>query len=1039
MVFKIKEYIYKKTIFMKKMIMLALLCIINTQQANSQTTNLTGNITGSSGEYLAGVSIVVKGTTSGVVSDNNGQYTIKAPNKGEILVFSYLGFITQEIVYEGQVQINVVLEDESVGLDEVVVVGYGVQRKRDLTGAVSSIKLEDTPVATFSTVSHALAGKAAGMRVTQSSAQVGGGSKFRIRGETSPKDGAGNEPLIIIDGFPVTSGSDLESGSRYKAGSTDNLLESINPNDIASIEILKDASSTAIYGSRAGHGVIIITTKRGRQGQMRVNYSGNLSVQNMKNGYQMLNAKEYMEHWNKVEKEKYMQQYGQDIYKDYITPTPNPPEFKPRYSIARIENAKTTDYFNEVTRTGIQQSHNMSITGGSESTQYMASINYFDQQGVIKNNNMERLTANVNLDQQISRYVKTGVSFNMSRNRYDNVPLGDNEWENSGIIVSAVRFAPFVPVRDENGKYSLNLDMTQVPNPVSLLEIVDNTTKDRLLGSAYIQVEPIKNLIIKASLGADRKYAKRKAYLPTTTLAGAAVNGSANISQEDMLDYLMDLTANYKLAINNHSLTALVGYSYQQFNTEGVSAGNTNFPIDGFIYNNLYAGNGAKPSVNSWASKSSLGSYFGRINYSFKGKYLLTATIRADGDSDFNPDYRWGYFPSASVGWRFSDEEFMQSLSSVISNGKLRAGYGQTGNSNVGNRILDAYGAGESFVFGDNGTTGVRVKRLGNPALTWETTSEFNVGLDLGFVNNRINVSMEYYNRVISDLLVTSKDLLSYHEITTMADNIGKTRGTGCELTLNTINISNEKMFWSTDVTVSTYRDRWEERDPTVKLAVYESAKDPIRPIFRYRSDGLLAVGEKAPVWQPALLPGQIKLKNLADEKDSSNILDQYDRELIGSEDPAFTFGFNNTLRYRNFDLNVYFYGEVGRLRGASYYDNWVAGQSGNNFQNLSRGTFDSWFHDNKNTTQPSVLEDIYANRVNDYWLKKISYIRCRNITLGYTVPVSKKILNSIRVYADVNNPFVITNWNGVDPETDNDRYAYPNVTSFSLGIDISF
>jgi TonB-linked SusC/RagA family outer membrane protein len=1024
---------------MKKMILLALLCLFNIQQVFSQTASLTGMIIEASGEPLPGVSIVVKGTTSGVVSDNNGNYSIKAPEKGVVIIFSCLGYLTQEIEYNGQTQINVTMESETLGLDEIVVVGYGVQKKRDLTGAVSSIKLDDAPIATFSTVSHALAGKASGMRVTQNSAQVGGGTKFRIRGETSIS--AGNEPLIIIDGFPVTSSSNLGSGSRYNAGSTDNLLESLNPNDIASIEVLKDASSTAIYGSRAGHGVIIVTTKRGRQGQMKINYSGNLSVQNMKNGYKMLNAKEYLEHWNKVERERYLQKYGLDIYAGYMKTDPSPPPFVPRYSAAQIKDAKTTDYFKEVTRMGIQHSHNLSMTGGSDNTQYMASINYFDQQGVIKKNNMERLTANINLDQQMSKYVKGGISLNLSRNRYDNVPLGDAEWENSGIIVSAVRFAPYVPVRDSKGKYSLNPDMTQVPNPVSLLEIVDNTTKDRLLGSVYLQVEPVKNLLLKASLGADRKYAKRKSYIPTTTLAGAAVNGDADISQEDMSDYLMDLTANYSLTIGKHYLTALAGYSYQQFNYEGVYAGNTDFPINGFLYNNLVVGNGAKPSVDSWAGKSSLGSYFGRINYSFMGKYLLTATIRADGNSDFNPKYRWGYFPSVSVGWRFSDEAFMEPLSEIISNGKLRGGYGQTGNSNVGNRILDAYGASGGFVFGETAYTGVNVIRLGNPKLTWETTSELNVGLDLGFFNNRINASLEYYDRTISDLLVTNKGLLSYNEITKIASNIGKTHGHGFELTLNTINVTNSNWFWSTDLTVSLYRDRWEERDPEWKPAAYQSAKDPIRPIFKYQADGLMAVGEKAPAWMPDLLPGQIKLKNRRDEEGSPNIINQYDRVFLGTEDPDFSFGFNNTLRYKNFDLNVYFYGEVGRWRGASYYDNWVSGQTGNNFENVSRGTFNSWFHDNRNTKQPNVLANTYATRVNesDYWYKKISYIRCRNITLGYTVPISKAILNSVRVYADVNNPFVITNWNGVDPETDNDRYAYPNVTSFSFGIDISF
>jgi TonB-linked SusC/RagA family outer membrane protein len=1019
------------------MLLIAFSQVVAAENADNQKgRKITGVVKDEAGEPLIGVNVAVKGTMTGVVTDMNGAFTLEAP-ENTILKISYIGYLGQEITVGGESHFPVTLHEDTLSLDEVVVVGYGVQKKRDLTGAVSSIKMDDAPVGTFSTVSHALAGKAAGLRVTQGSAQVGGGATFRIRGETSIS--AGNSPLIIIDGFPVSASSNLASGNRYSAGSIDNVLESINPGDIESIEVLKDASSTAIYGSRAGHGVIIVTTKRGKQGKTKVNYSGNFGVQRMRNAYDMLDAKEYMQHWNKVEFEKYLKNNGVGIYGKYITPKKDVKPFVPRYSDAQIADAKTTDWFREVTRTGFQQSHNLSLGGGNESTQYSASLNYFTQKGVIKKNNMDRMTVNVNLDQRISQYVKTGLSLNLSRNQYDNVPLGDNEWENSGIIVSAVRFAPGVPVRNENGEYSKNPDMGQIPNPVSLLEITDKTTKDRVLGSAYLQVEPIEGLILKASLGVDRKDAKRKNYLPTTTIAGAANNGTAYIAQDDKMDYLMDLTANYTKAIGQHSLNALVGYSYQEFNNEGVSAGNYNFPIDGFLYNNIGAGAGAKPSVGSWASKSALGSYFGRINYSFMGKYLLTATVRADGASNFNPDYRWGYFPSVSAGWRFSDEAFMNALSGILSNGKLRGGYGQTGNSNVGNRILDTYGIGDRFVFGEAGYTGVKATQLGNPKLTWETTSEWNIGLDLGFLNNRINASLEYYDRVISDLLVTSKPLLSYNEITSIASNIGKTQGQGVELTLNTVNITNKEWLWTTDMTLSTYKDRWKERDPKWKPAAYESVNDPIRAIFRYRSDGLMKAGETVPAWQPALLPGQIKLKNLHDEKGSENVLDQYDKVLIGSSDPAFTFGFNNSVKYGRIDLNIYLYGEAGRWRSESYYDDWVAGNTGNNFINISRGTLDSWFHDNSKTRRPNVIASRYASYGSDYWLKKISFVRCRNITVGYALPVAKRIANSIRLYADVNNPFVITNWNGVDPETDANRYSYPNVTSFSLGVDISF
>ena len=995
---------------------------------------ISGVVSDSHGEPIIGANILVKGTTNGVITDLDGKFSLSA-TEDAVLLITYIGYVNQNVPVKGQTYFNITLKEDAQNLDEVVVVGYGVQKKRDLSGAISSIKMTDTPVGTFSTVTHALAGKAAGLQVTQNSAQVGGASTFRIRGATSVN--AGNDPLFIVDGFPVSTSSTLESDRNYyKTGSVDNILSSINPNDIESIEVLKDASATAIYGSRAGHGVVIITTKRGKAGAPKVTYSGNFSVQSVKNNYKMLDAKGYMTERNRYLYEYWMSQNGQGIYADYITTKPDPEAYVPRYTDAQIAAAKTTDWLDEVTRTGTQQSHNVSLTGGSEKMQYAASLNYFTQKGVVKNNAMDRFTMKVNLDQELSKYVKTGFSFHLSRNQYDNTQLGDSDWENAGIIPAALRFDPSVPVRDENGNYSLFPDMTQYPNPVSLLEISDKTINDRVLANGYLQAEPVKGLTIKATLGFDRRYDKNKSYVPNSTMYGAAVGGRAVILQRDNMDYLMELTANYTKEFGNHNLTALVGYSYQQFNTERVNAGNTDFSIDGFLYNNLGAGSGAKPYVGSSAKKSAMGSYFGRLNYSYLGKYLLTATVRADGQSDFDPDYRWGYFPSVSAAWRFSDEEFMKSFSHILSNGKLRVSYGQTGNSNIGNYILSAYGVVSGWVFGNDGYMATAVTKLGNRKLTWETTSEFNIGLDLGFLNNRISVSMEYYNRIISDLLVSGKPLPSYNEINRMAANMGKTQGRGFELTLNTVNIANKDWTWNTDFTFATFEDRWYERDPNWTPAAYESKRDPIRSHYVYLSDGLLQAGEKAPAWQETLLPGQIKLKNLYDEEGAPNKLNQYDQVFLGSQDPKCTVGFNNTVRYKNLDFNIYFYGEFGRLRGASYYDAWVTAHGGN-LTNLSQRTLMSYSHDNQNTTVPNLVNSAYG--VGDYYFKKINYLRCRNITLGYTIPVSKSIANNIRVSANVNNPFVFTNWNGVDPETDTANYSYPNVTTFSLGVDISF
>jgi TonB-linked SusC/RagA family outer membrane protein len=1002
-------------------------------------TTVKGTVLDKFGEAVIGANVMEKGTTNGVITDIDGKFTLQVASNNSVLQISFIGYTPQEITVGDRTSLSITLKEADLALEEVVVVGYGVQKKRDLTGAVSSVKLSDAPVATFSTVSHALAGKAAGLRVIQNSAQVGGGSTFTIRGATSIN--AGNSPLFIIDGFPVSSSASLGSGNRYDAGSTDNILESINPNDIESIEVLKDASATAIYGSRAGHGVIIITTKRGKQGEkLKVSYSGNASVQTISNGYDMLNGAEYRQQVNRVLYERWLRNNGQGIYAGYITPKDNPEPFVPKYSEADIANAPNVDWLGAVTRTGVQHSHNVSLTGGSDRSQYLASVNYFTQEGIVKNNKLDRLSVAVNDDYKISEFVKTGISLNLNRNQYDNVPLGTSGNEYAGIIASAVRFDPAQPVRDANGEYSIFPAMAQWPNPVSLLEITDHTTKDRLLLSGYIQAEPVKGLILKVNAGFDRKYAKRANYLPHTTKYGAAEGGSANISADDDLDRLLDLTASYNTTINDHSLTALVGYSYQDFYNEGFSAGNYDFAIDGFTYNNLDFGNGIKPSVSSWASKSALGSYFGRLNYSFKGKYLLTATIRADGASNFSPEHRWGYFPSASLGWRFSDEDFLGATKDFLSNGKLRIGYGETGNSNVGNRTIDYFGPGGSWVFGNTPSTGVKASQLGNKELTWETTSEFNAGLDVGFFDNRINLTVEYYNRVISDLLVTGKSLMSYNEITTIAANIGKTQGQGFELTLNTYNIQNRDFKWTTDATFSTYRDRWLERDPDWKPNAYESETDYIRSIFRYYSDGLLQVGEAAPAWQKSLMPGQIKMKDVSGPDGTPDgVLDQYDRYLLGSEDPAFSFGFNNTFKYRRFDLNFYFYGEVGRWRGRSYYNDWTFYFNTDEI-NMSRQNINAWSHDNLSSSIPSILKSDYAtSHTDDYFYKKISFARCRNITLGYTFTLPKNLISNIRAYLNIGNPFVLTNWDGIDPETDNGAYSYPNVRTYSLGLDISF
>lgn len=1003
--------------------------IVITPLQKNTVKKIEGTVKDASGTPVIGATVMVKGTTTGTITDYDGNFSIDA-QEGAVLEFSYIGYQSQQVKALAGKNLSIILKEDTEVLDEVVVVGYGTMKKANLTGAVSVMDMKETELSSVSTVSHALAGKAAGLRVNQVSAQPGGGSTFNIRGAAST--GAGNEPLFVIDGFPVSSSSTLSSGNIYEAGTTDNVLSSLNPDDIESITVLKDAASTAIYGARAGHGVILITTKRGKSHKAKVTYSGAASVQVARSNYKVLDTRTYMDMRNKQEYEEYLKSYGLGIYEGYVSKPENGiiPQFNPRYSNDQILNASGTDWLDEVMRIGYMHQHNVSVNGGTESTRYLASVNYMNQEGIVKNNGFSRFSARVNLDQNINKFISLGLTANYSQNTYNNVPLGDGQNENSGILTSAIQSNPANPIYDENGNFFIDPLRSTAPNPVSLLGIQDKTVLDRLIGSAFAILKPFNGMELKLQLGADKSFQKRSSYIPKTTLEGQKNNGEANISQEDRSTYLMELTAQYTKVIGDHSLKALVGYSFQKFKTAGVYSGNKDFITDSFGYNNLGYGGFAKPSVGSWASINSIASVFGRINYSYKDRYLLEATLRSDGASNFTPENRWGYFPSISAGWLISEENFMSSTSSWLSQLKLRASYGQTGNSNVGYRINDYYAVGNNTLIGNVNSVGVYAAGLGNPDLTWETTSEFNIGLDLEFLKNRFRISAEYFKRKITDLLVTDKKLLSYNEVGTIAANQGATQSQGVEVTINTANFSTKNFDWNTTLTLSHYNDRWLDRGEGWISQPYQKENDPIRAWWSYEALGILKPGEKAPEAQPDLVPGMMKLK----DQNGDNIINQYDLVYMDNGDPKIIYGLNNSFRYKNFDFNIYFYGEAGRKRGESYYESWTRMDNGINVSTYSYNSFNS---NNLESEEPTYVRG--GDGWGDYYVKPIYYIRCGNITLGYRVPINKNICENLRIYVDINNPFVITNWTGLDPETDNGSFPYPNITSYNIGLSLSF
>lgn len=1031
--------------------------IIITPNASNETTvaqqqkkNISGVVVDTNGEPVIGANVLVKGLILGTVTDADGKFNLEVPDKS-VLSVSYIGYISQEIRVGSASKYDIILKEDSKSLEEVVVIGYGTVKKSNLTGAITQIKSDDLPQTANMSLGQMMTGKAAGMQVSLSSAQPGGGVWVQIRGNAA--GGAGNKgPLYVIDGYPIsTDNIEPESGNRYNSGSK-SPLNNLNPADIASIEILKDASATAIYGARAANGVVLITTKRGKEGEKpKVQYSGSVSMQKRVKQIDMLNGPDFMQETNRVLYEDWMSVNKIGPYGNVDPSTVKNP-YEPKYSDKQIADAQTTDWLGAVERNGVMTQHNLSLTGGTDKTSYYISGSYFDQQGVIKNNGIKRYSGRANFDQKLGKYIKTGVNFNLSQVNSDNVALGSGQNEDAGVIRAAMNANPTIPIYDKEGNYMLDPDQPYLANSVSLLDISDESTVNQLLGNFYLIVTPFEGLDVKMNAGFQQEKGERNTYVPKTTLYGAKAGGEASKSLSNRSSKLFDITASYmKTFAEKHTLSAMAGYSYQHFSSNGFNAGNSRFITDAFKWNSLSSGENTKPTVGSFGNEEVLGSVFARLNYNFDDRYLISATMRGDASSKFAKNHKWGYFPSVAVAWRMINEKFM-SEQEIVSDLKWRVSLGQTGNSNIGNNALALYETGKNYNFGDQQSIGVAQSQLANPNLKWETTTELNVGLDFGFFKNRITGSMEFFTRRISDLL-DKKILMQYNPINEVMANIGAKGSKGFELGINTRNLIGE-FQWSTDFVFSLYRDRWLERNPQWKKAIYENEKDMLNSYYNYLSDGLIQPSDMNPdgtcrlPHMPNAKPGMIKYKDVNGRDGNGNLvagpdgkLDDADIIYQGTKTSKFYLGFGNTFVYKGFDLNIFFYGYFGRKLENPAYD-WYLKRSWflKDGVNMATAVKDRWAHDNPNGRFPNSMMNPYE-KDSDFWLENANFLRCKNITLGYTLPKIKnldKVIQNLRVYGDVQNPFVITKYSGVDPEMDG-MAAYPTQLTVSFGVDITF
>jgi TonB-linked SusC/RagA family outer membrane protein len=1001
-----------------------------------QQAVLTGKVTSNKGEPLPGVTIVVKGTIVGTSTDNAGNYSLTSPENNGILVFSFIGMLPQEVPFSGSGTLNVTLQEDKKALEEVVVIGYGTQKKSDLTGSVSSLRDKDFNPGANASVDQMMLGRSAGVQINQTSSEPGGGVSIRVRGASSLN--AGNEPLYVIDGLPLDNSAPLSSSSGGAGVGTNrnprNPLNSINPNDIASIEILKDASATAIYGSRGANGVVLITTKRGAKGRTGVSYDFNAGIQSVPNRLDVLNASEYIQFMN-------------DLAKD----EGRAPEFS-QADIAAV--GAGTDWQDQIYRKAPLSSHNISVSGGDDNTTFFSSLNYFDQEGVLKNSGIKKYIARINLERKLGAKALVGINFNTSLVKDKNSIDGVNNNENAGPINSALLYDPTEPVYAADGRFSQSKNLT-INNPMSLVEgITSDNVTNRTMGSIFVKYTLLPGLDAKLNFGSDRQSSRRDLFNSTLTLNGASARGIANVATLERSNVLLEYTMNYNKQLNEKStLNLLGGVTYQYFNNRSFSGIIRSFPSDALSTNNLGLGDTNIDNLFSGQEDNSILSYLSRVNYTLNDKYLFTASIRADGSSRFGENNRFGYFPSVAAGWRLTEESFVPDFLYDL---KLRASWGLTGNQEIDNYAsLTTYTTGANAVFNNAVVVGTRPSRIANPDLKWETTEQTNIGIDASILQGRISATIDYFIKNTRDMLI-DLPLPRATGFNSILSNVGKMQNKGFELMLTSTNINKPNFSWSTTLNFAAIRNEVTDLGD-VKNIITGSIESigptaivtvgyPAYSYYGYEITGLFQQDDNiAGSAQPNSKPGYPIFRDV----NGDNRITPLDQQIIGSPFPDFTFGISNSFTYKRIQLDFFFQGQQGAdLLNINILESMYPNNARRN--RIAEQALDRWTPENPTAKWPSgVQPSAYGGgKVSTLALQDASYLRLRNLSVGYNLPVEKlKFIQSARVYAVGQNLATFTNYVGFDPEANAfgrsnvrvDYNGYPLARTWMLGVNVGF
>ncbi len=1006
-------------------------------ESGDQQLTVSGAVKDTDGEPLPGVSVVIKGTTQGTITDFDGKYSIPNVPGDAILQYSFVGMKAQEVTVNGRTTIDITMIEETIGLEEVVAIGYGTVKKSDLTGSVASVKREDLNHGAISSVDQAMQGRIAGVQVTQASNEPGGGLSIRIRGASSVN--AGNEPLYVIDGLPIDNSEGITgSGTSAVAEVGANLnaknpLNALNPNDIQSIEILKDASATAIYGSRGANGVVLITTKKGTHG-IKFSYDAYGGLQSIAKKIDVLSASEYINTFNEMNEEQ-----GLD----------------PRFSASDISAIGAgTDWQDQIYQIAPIQSHNLSMSGGIEKTKFYVSLNYFNQEGVVKETGVKRYIARINLEQEIGEKLKFGLNLNNSRENSDNYIGGVQTNESAGAVYDAIWYDPTLPVYNEDGTFFRSSELT-INNPMSVIYGISSKSEtNRMFGNTTMEYTIVDDLSAKLNVGFDNQNMRRDLYNSTKTIRGVAAKGYADVASLSRSNVLVEYTMNYNKTINeNQYINVLGGVTYQDFILKSFSAGTSNFPSDDLMTNNLGLGDPSNASVSSHKESNTLLSYLGRINYSVYN-FLLTASIRADGSSRFGANNKYGYFPSFALGWKLAEEDFIPEVFSEL---KLRASWGVTGNQEIGNYAsLSTYQAGGTAILDGNTYVGTVPSRIANPDLKWETTAQTNIGIDYGFFRGRITGSLDYFYKKTTDMLL-NLPLPTSSGYSSIMKNVGSMKNGGFEFMINSRNIIKDNFTWNTTLNFSVIKNE------VLSLGDLESIQTgniqvnggntaiiqpgmPIGSYYGYRITGIFQnQAEIDASAQPTAQPGFPVFDDVNDDGQISTA----DEVILGDPYPDFTYGLRNDFTFGNFDLDIFIQGQYGAdLLNGMAMESMYPGNATRN--KLTNQVVDRWTTQNTDAKWPSGINSSSygaSSKVNNLVIEDASYIRLKSVQLGYNIPVKLKGISSAKVYVSGQNLFTITDYTGYDPEANAfgqnnvkiDYSSYPLARTWMLGVNVQF